>query len=41
VCGSSPDISPEVVASGLRVGESSCVTKTYRDAEEVPDGDRV
>jgi hypothetical protein len=37
----SPDFSRGVGASGLRIGESSSATKTYRDAEEVPDADGV
>ena len=28
-------------ASGLRIGESTSATKAFRDAEELPDADRV
>ena len=35
------DFSQGQVHRGSEFGDSSCATKSYRDAEELPDADRV
>jgi hypothetical protein len=39
--GASPDFSPWLSASGLRISESCCEATTLLKTEGVPDGDRV